>query len=70
MSKGQRSGSQGHKVQKHIEGDRVEGDGVAGVSLHFCQVFMQPLVALVISVVSVCLFRPLSRKSHLELWLH
>ena len=33
-SKGQRSKSQGHKVQKHIS---VEGDRVAGVSLHsFC----------------------------------
>ena len=32
-SKGQRSRSQGHKVQKHIEGDRV-----AGVSFHLCRV--------------------------------
>jgi len=31
--KGQRSRSQGHKVQKHIEGDRV-----AGVSLHLYRV--------------------------------
>jgi len=31
-SKGQRSRSQGHKVQKHMTGDRV-----AGVSLHFIE---------------------------------
>ena len=42
--KGQRSRSQGHKVQKYIESDRV-----AGVSLH-CISSDQRLVAIIILV--------------------